>query len=311
MRRLLIAVLMLAAFCVQAMGQITNPASIKFTLVNRDVESDNRLVALTPWYTMHGNIKGDAALSAYPDISADSMEILTNYHERYWTITIKSWETPDLELELREYGFGAARGKFKDTFTLTNLGGGQFWTDSLFKNVAGHTFDWSVCFGDTADIDVNDEFRFYFWKTRFIPGAGIDLPPDRFGALATFSLPGSDTLTIAAWDTITAAADTFYTTAVPGDMGYVSLFIDQYPLINTNISLFGVGLQVKMEDGEWSRPLGNTRDKVKTVVDSAACDSAVVSERINNIPADSVRYVFWGKGAADIIFRKIRALWRD
>ena len=304
MRHLLKVVLLLAAFCMQAMGQISDPASIEFALVNRDLESDNRLVLLTPWYAMYGDIKGNSTLSASPDITADSMEILTNYHERYWTMTIKSWDSPTLGLELREFGFGAAREKFTDTFTLTNLGGGQFWTDSLFKSVGGHTFDWSVCFGDTADIDEDDEFRFYFWKTRFIQGSDL-------GALGTFSLPHADTITIATWDTVTAATDTFWTAAIPGDRGYVSLFIDQYPAINTNQSMFGLGLQVKIDDGEWARPLDNTGDKIKVLADSVVADSGVVVDRVNNVPADSVRYAVWGKAAFDIIFRKIRALWRD
>jgi len=304
MRHLLKVVLLLAAFCVQAMGQISDPASIEFALVNRDLESDNRLVLLTPWYAMYGDIKGNATLSASPDITADSMEILTNYHERYWTMTIKSWDSPLLRLGLREFGFGAVREEFIDSFTLTNLGGGAFWTDSLFKNVSGHTFDWSVCFNDTSEIDVGDEFRFYFWKTRFIQGSDL-------GALGTFSLPHTDTLTVLTWDTLTATTDTIYTSAIPGDRGYVSLFVDQYPKINTNVSLFGVGLQVKIDDGEWARPLGTTRGILKVVIDSAAVDSGVVVERINNVPADSTRYAIWAKGAADVIIRKIRALWRD
>jgi len=302
MRQLITVAFVIAAFCSHLIGQILTPSTIDFPLVRQAVEGGDRLVVLTPWYTMFGNIRGDAALSAQPDISADSMATLTGDRERYWSMKVVSRDGLEMELELREFGSGAARGSFKET--VNHQGGSQWTTDSLFKDVSGHTFDWSVCFNDTAYIDAGDEFRFYFWRTRFAQGSDL-------AALGVYSLPSTDTLTIAAWDTITAITDTFYTGAVPGDVGYISLFIDQYPKVSGNVSSFGVGLQVKVADGEWSRPLGNSRDKIKTVVDSAACDSAVVSERIGNIPADSVRYVFWGKSAADIIFRKIRALWRD
>ena len=304
MRHLLKVVLLLAAFCMQAMGQISDPASIEFALVNRELESDNRLVLLTPWYAMYGDIKGNSTLSASPDITADSMEILTDYHERYWTMTIKSWDSPLLRLGLREFGFGAVREEFTDSFTLTNLGGGAFWTDSLFKNVSGHTFDWSVCFNDTSEIDVGDEFRFYFWKTRFIQGSDL-------GALGTFSLPHADTLTILAWDTLKTTADTIWTTAILGDVGYVSLFIDQYPNISTGISMFGVGIQTKIDNGPWAFPLDNNRSIVDVMIDSAAVDSGVVVERLNNVPADSVRFALWSKSAWDVIIRKVQALWRD
>jgi len=304
MKYLLKIMIVLALFCTLAIGQISNPAPVSFKIVNRDPSVIDGLILSVPWYTMYGDIRGDATLSATPDISPDSMEILTNYHERYWSIKITSWETPDLELELREFGYGAARGKFKDTFTLTNLGGGQFWTDSLFKSVAGHTFDWSVCFNDTSLINVNDEFRFYFWKSRLPVGSDL-------AALATYSLPSTDTTTIATWDTLGTPIDTFFTDAITGAYGYVSLFIDQWSQTAADTARFGVGLQVKISDGSWSFPLGVDQALLEIMVDSVCVDSGVVSERFNNIPADSTRFAFWALTNDNVVFRKIRALWRD
>ena len=310
MRYLLAVVLMLALFCVSALAQNTDAESYSYEVAALDNREANRLIVLSPGYFMWSNVGGSVSvLSADPDVSPDSTEILTNYHERLWALTIKSRVGNHVVVKVRESGPGAPRGEFTDNFDI--VVGGHFWTDSLFKDVPGCTFDWTVCFADTGTIQVNDVIYFRYLKTRYVQGSGLDLPDNRFGALGTFSLPSSDTTTILVWDTITAATDTIWTTSVPADMGYITLFIDQYPKVNTNESLFGAGLQVKMDDGPWAFPVGNNQSIVEVLWDSAAVDSGVVVERVNNVPADSVRYAFWGKGAWDIIFRKVRALWRD
>ncbi len=302
MRHLLKIMIALTLLCTLAIGQISDPAAIDFALVKLRPD-DDRLVLRVPGYFMYGNVVGDATLSATPDITLDSLVILTDYHERYWTVKVMARTTAALvTLEMREFGNNASRGKFIDTFTHT--GGSQFWTDSLFKSVPGHTFDFSVCFNDTGSIDVDDEFRIYFSQTRLAQGSDL-------AALGTYSLPNTDTLTILTWDTLLTPADTVYTLALPADMGYLSLYIDQYPKVSTGISMFGVGLQTKIDDGPWAFPLSNNRSIVEVLVDSAAVDSGVVTERMNNVPGDSVRYAIWSKSAWDVILRKIRALWRD
>ena len=305
MRYLLIVMLLfLSVFCGQVAAQDSNTEPISFLVLPNNTEESDRLIVESQPYHMFGCVSGAGAtiLSVSPDITNDSIDVLTKYHERNWALTIKDIDDATVTVGLREYGRAAPRGEFIDKFTYTDQF--RFRTDSLFKYVSGCTFDYTVTFADSSLIVEGEVYHVYFHKTRLLQASDL-------GALGIFSLPNADTLTILVWDTLTSAEDTIYTTAVPGDMGYTSLFIDQYPAINTNQSMFGLGLQVKIADGQWARPMDNTRDKVKVLADSVVADSAVVVDRVNNVPADSVRYAVWGKAAADVIIRAIKALWRD
>ena len=149
-------------------------------------------------------------------------------------------------------------------------------------------------------------FQVQFIKRSYIISNNV-------GGLATFSNPGKlDSLTISLGDTLQLAADTFYTTAVSGAFGYSTLFIEKIVLVGT-ATTFGLGYQAKYDGAPgWSGDLAN--DSKLFILDNAitmADADSLGAARVQYIPADSIRYAFYGKGSLRAIFKKIKALWRD
>ena len=148
-------------------------------------------------------------------------------------------------------------------------------------------------------------------------------------ALAVYSYPGLDSLTIDAADTINRLADTTYTSAFPGRRSYYTLLETLVERNANDVPQHGLGYQLKFIGSNWGGPLGTTSQRIYVLADSVVGLSAyaATSDSIKfygftlNSPADSLRMAGladslriarWGKSAADsTVIRATKIFYRD
>ena len=120
-----------------------------------------------------------------------------------------------------------------------------------------------------------------------------------------------DTLTVlSSADTLQALSDTFYTEPVSGLSGIKTLLIDKTPKPGT-ATIFGVAYQLKTAGStKWYGDLANSAYTF-VLDDSVLMQDTTMAIVGTHIPADSVRYVIYGKSALRAVILKIKLLWRN
>ena len=171
-------------------------------------------------------------------------------------------------------GGGKARLYLPDKDTRTTIGGSPFPfnQDSIFSIYARE---------DTLYAGDKTEILF----TRLVPVEGL-----KEGAVYTEPSGVFDTLTVATYDTLLANGDTSYSAVIAANQGTVSMFLDAIPITSTATRI-GVGLQYKRKGSNVWYGSGSGRVSILTS-DITLADSSYAAQ-LANIPADSLRVVYW------------------
>jgi len=229
----------------------------------------------------------------------------------YWTVKVEGKSAADstVFLKMDEYNFFSGRliKSYRDTLnfgaTIPGSAGLAYADSNTFSMPLGLVITTQTWATYTAGIS-NWTTYIYFLHTKINPASYA-------GANATYALPDLlDSLTVISLDTLYNTTDTLYSTPVPGQYGYNTLFIDKIDN-NGTAEVFGLGYQTKVNGATaWYGDL--TGEELLFIVDdSIHMADTTAAVRISHIPADSIRYVFYGKTALRAILSTVKALWRD
>lgn len=133
-------------------------------------------------------------------------------------------------------------------------------------------------------------------------------------ALATYSRPAKiDSATLILADS-GGPGDRTFGTAIPGQYGYMSLFIDADTHNSNTAATLKVLAQYKYDGGDWAGFTDQYGDSVAIVFDSLGLGrgQVTVKQVTNSVPADSVRYgVEYLTTKGRVLLTRLKALWRD
>jgi hypothetical protein len=292
-------------------GQNTSSHPIDFDIINP--QSDDTRIRLAPdAYLMAGNTVGSLVSAWSTNASVDSILSYTNGQDRYWDVSIERFYANDstavLKVEEKETQSDNLKATYRKTISWKakpnvhiedDLGGSP-----LGLNVV-------VCAASTVAA-VSPATR-ATWRWKLYLTQKILAKASSVGSVATYSLPDRlDSLTILTSDTL-EIGDTTYTAAIPGNYGYVVLFVNHGGVALDTLNTYAVDYQVKLAGSDWSGPLDIYGNAAYALLDSVTADSGSVrSYRAQSIPADSVRYRIRAlSNVGSNIIEWVKALWRD
>ena len=286
-------------------GQNTSAIPIDFDII--DPQTDDTRVRLAPdAYLMAGNTVGSLVSAWSTNASVDSILAYTNGQDRYWDVSIERFYANDstavLKIEEKETQSDNLKATYRKTISwkakpnvhIENDVGGS----PLGLNLA-------VCAASTVAA-VSPATR-STWRWKLYLTQKILAKASSTGATATYAEPDKlDSLTIASGDTV-ATADTLVTSAIPGNFGYVTLFVKA-----DSSFIAQYGYQVKFDGGDWAGPLDSSLTAYSVLKDSTLVATDLTRALWTaGTPADSVRFIVRNLMAGRALIEYIKALWRD
>ncbi len=303
--KLLVSFVLAVVVCfvaVSVTGQTTVSGVVDFAILNPD--QDARLFVASQGY-LRVDARNPEAISAIAiTIDVDSMDVLTKGRERHFIFKVLNVGTDSIiDMLVREFGSHTSKDVRK--FKIDHPGGPFYPALNVLSGVYPPIyFDVNLSFGPLDSISVDDSYVLYYQKSKL-----LTVSDD--GALPIYSEPTIDSTIVLVLDTLQTAGDTIYMDPIAGDNGFLSMFLETIPKSGTGIR-FGLGYQVKHRyASNWSGDLIEN-EHLFVLSDSLFMDEdSLRAARLQYIPADSLRFVVYGKSALRAIFKRVKVLWRD
>jgi hypothetical protein len=287
------------------LAQNTNSSSTDLDIVS-PLSGDDNLRVEVPAYLMADNRVGSLVSAWSTGATVDSILSYADGQEMYWVVSVESFSADSIAiLKIEELRPGSS--KVLKVYRETVDWGARSTAhreDSLGSAPMGLNI--TVCAASAIaplSQTVRSSWRWYLYlsKTKTIDGS-------RDGAVATWSKPMLDTLTISGRDTLAEGSlgDTLFTKAIPGSFGYVTLFIQGDSAAAVNISS-----QVKYNGGDWAGPLDTTFAFFSILDNVVVSSTGPKAYWTSGTPSDSTRFVIINKMDGRGLIQFIKALWRD
>jgi hypothetical protein len=245
---------------------------------------------------------------------ADSVWRYSNKKERHWIITLTTYDSTKATTISDSLG-GAGITLGQATFQVRSFEGDRA-LGSVTKVIdmprGEHIYNLtlvpgcSIMFDHGRDLVIGETVYIYLMTHQLILGKG--------NALAIWSLPSTDSLTILANDSLAIkSTDTTYTSAIPGQYGFITLFLTAYGATVDTVPCFGIEYQVKTVSGSWAGPIDYYNYTAFPLIDSLAVKHGETKAYWpTTTPADSIRFMLINKSTTGrSVVNKLKALWRD
>jgi hypothetical protein len=308
---LLVALLFVSA---PLLGQNTNATSTDIDVLL--ARSNAIHLGLTKnSYFMADNRIGSLVTAWSTNATADSIYRYCGGQDRYWVVSVESWVAADSSTVLRidEYALGSTQ--ILHTYR-GNIGWHRKAVTHAEANVGSTPLglNLQVCAASAIaplSAATRSTWRWYIYLTQSVKEVSNAL-----GSKPSYSLPYLDSLTIVKVSSVAAdpkdtlaVADSSITTAIPGQFGFLILFVKC-----DTISRFKLGYQIKQNGStEWCGPLSLYGTGWFSINDSLVVgtnEKAIMPS--TTTAADSLRFRILNLTTAGrCLLNHVKALWRD
>ena len=286
-------------------GQNASSHPIDFDIINP--QSDDTRIRLAPdAYLMADNTVGSLVSAWSTNASVDSILSYTKGQDRYWDVSIERFYANDstavLKVEEKETQSDNLKATYRKTISWKAKPNAHI-EDDIGGSPIG--LNLTVCAASTVAA-VSPATR-ATWRWKLYLTQKILAKASSVGAVATYAEPDKlDSLTIASGDTV-AIGDTLITSAIPGNFGYVTIFVKA-----DSSFIAQYGYQVKFNGGDWAGPLDSSGMAYSVLKDSTIVETDLTRAYWTaGTPADSTRFVVRNLMDGRALVDYIKALWRD
>lgn len=294
--------LLIAGLCSILQAQSSVTSTVDFDVVQPRA-GDIRLRVKTDPYIKWDNRSGSIVSSTISILtSVDSLASYAENKDLQWVIVVEGASLTDSLVYLRrqEFDFRSGRLVRTDRDTVNYSSTSSYRTgarlDSLTFNRTPmmnlNLNTWAVLSQPVAKTYAT---HVYLLNEKLVPGSNS-------GSIATYSLPASmDSVTIASRDTLTEGlmGDTLYCSAISGEYGYTSVFIE------SDSNMVGIlGYQVKMRGSNWATPMDSLIGFFTAVNPAYVNSGAPRAYWVSTTPADSVRFLIINNMAGRGLLKK-------